>query len=51
MASVQLAEPALDTTGDFAELVLAMLGLPPSSNAAALLCARHRTTPTQRPMA
>ena len=46
-----LAELVVDATSDFAELVLAMLGLPPSSNAAASSSARRAAEPTPRPMA
>ncbi len=43
-----LAEPVLDTTGDFAELVLAMLGVPPSSSAAASSSAPPEAGPMPR---
>jgi DNA invertase Pin-like site-specific DNA recombinase len=45
-----LAEPVLDTTGDFAELVLAMLAWPRSWSAAASPSAQHgdARTPKRR---
>ena len=43
-----LAEPFLDTTSDFAEIVLPSLALPRSSNAAALSSAPHAAAPTPR---
>ena len=43
-----LAEPYLDTTSDFAEIVLAILGVPPSWSAAASLNAPRAAGPTPR---
>jgi DNA invertase Pin-like site-specific DNA recombinase len=46
-----VAEPVLDTTGDFAELVLAMLGVPRSWNVVASWSARRGAAPMRRPRA
>ena len=43
-----LAEPVLDTTGDFAELVLAMLGVAAKLDAAASPSEQHLAALTQR---
>jgi hypothetical protein len=46
-----IAEPVVDTTSDFAELVLAMLALPRNLNAAASPNARRAADPMRRPRA
>ena len=46
-----LAEPFLDTTSDFAEIVFAILASPPSWNAAASSTAPHGAVPTPTPRA